>query len=150
MLASSFMVGRALSSYPWGKIADVYGRKFVLVVSLVNSIIFSVLFGLSTSFAEALIVRFFMGLGNGVMLIARTAVSELAKGDHELESKGMGMVMSMVGVSYFFFFCIANLQTEISITIKCVTITHNFSPLAYFDNTTVRDAHQPCCGRCPQ
>lgn len=98
ILSSSFMVGRAFSSYPWGKIADVYGRKFVLVVSLLNSAIFSLAFGLSPTFAWAVASRFLMGIGNGIMLIARTSVSELARGDHELESKGMGLIMSMVGV----------------------------------------------------
>ena len=37
------------------------------------------------------------GLGNGSMVVARTAISELAKGDKELESKGVGVLMSMVG-----------------------------------------------------
>lgn len=99
ILSSSFMVGRAFSSYPWGKIADIYGRKFVLVVSLLNSAIFSLAFGASRSFTWAVTSRFLMGLGNGIMLIARTSISELARGDHELEARGMGLLMSMVGVS---------------------------------------------------
>jgi hypothetical protein len=31
------------------------------------------------------------------MIVARTAISELARGDKELESKGVGIIMSMVG-----------------------------------------------------
>jgi hypothetical protein len=34
------------------------------------------------------------------MLIARTSISELSYGDHELEARGMGLIMSMVGVSH--------------------------------------------------
>jgi predicted MFS family arabinose efflux permease len=60
-LSSSFMVGRAFSAYPWGKIADIYGRKFVLVVSLIVSAIGAIAFGCSTSFTMAVVVRFFMG-----------------------------------------------------------------------------------------
>jgi MFS family permease len=60
-LTSSFMVGRAFSAYPFGKIADIYGRKFVLVLSLAVSAIGSVAFGYSTSYRMALIVRFLMG-----------------------------------------------------------------------------------------
>jgi sugar phosphate permease len=60
-LSSSFMVGRAFSAYPWGKIADIYGRKFVLIASLAISAIGSIAFGCSTSFAMAVIVRFLMG-----------------------------------------------------------------------------------------
>lgn len=99
MIASSFMVGRALSSYPWGKLADRYGRRFVLIVSLINAAIFSFAFGLSTSLPLAMLFRFLMGFGNGTMLVARTSITELARGDKELEKKGMGLVMSMVGVS---------------------------------------------------
>lgn len=40
VLSSSFMVGRAFSSYPWGKIADIYGCKFVVIVSLLYSAVF--------------------------------------------------------------------------------------------------------------
>jgi MFS family permease len=60
-LSSSFMVGRAFSSYPWGKIADIYGRKFVLVVSLLSAAVLSIAFGCSTSFAMAMATRFMMG-----------------------------------------------------------------------------------------
>eukprot|EP00980_Cylindrotheca_fusiformis_P021639 scaffold8505_cov130-Cylindrotheca_fusiformis.AAC.5 len=60
-LASSFLVGRALSSYVWGRLADIYGRKFVLIASLVASAFFSLLFGCSVTFAMAVVMRFFMG-----------------------------------------------------------------------------------------
>lgn len=39
----------------------------------------------------------FAGLSNGVMVAAKTSISELAKGNKELESKGVGLLMSMVG-----------------------------------------------------
>ena len=118
ILSSSFMVGRAFSSYPWGKIADIYGRKFVLIVSLLNSAIFSLVFGLSPTFSVAVTSRFLMGLGNGIMLIARTSISELARGDHELEARGMGLLMSMVGVSYAilsqcFLLCLVLFNTQL-------------------------------------
>ena len=62
-----------------------------------SSAVGSLLFGCSTSYSMALIVRFVMGLCNGTMIVARTAASELARGDKELESKGVGILMSMVG-----------------------------------------------------
>jgi MFS family permease len=61
MLASSFMVGRACSAYAWGQLADIYGRKFVLIVSLLISSIGSLAFGCSTTFFMAVLVRFIMG-----------------------------------------------------------------------------------------
>ncbi|KAG7369034.1 major facilitator superfamily transporter [Nitzschia inconspicua] len=96
-LSSSFMVGRGCSSYFWGQFADIYGRKVVLVIALVTCSIGSLLFGLSTSYAMAVTVRVLMGLGNGSFIAARTASSELAKGNKTLEAKGVGVLMSMVG-----------------------------------------------------
>jgi MFS family permease len=96
-LSSAFMVGRACTSLLWGQLADIYGRKFVLVVSLITSAIGSVCFGCSATYTMALAVRFGMGLCNGSMVVARTASSELAKGNKALESKGVGLIMSMVG-----------------------------------------------------
>jgi len=129
ILSSSFMVGRAISSYPWGKIADVYGRKFVLVVSLLNSAVLSLAFGMSPTFFWAVACRFFMGLGNGIMLIARTSVSELARGDHELEARGMGLLMSMVGVSFSkcYFDCAAASLVILTLAKNCYV----FHPFIY-------------------
>ncbi|CAB9529366.1 ZINC INDUCED FACILITATOR [Seminavis robusta] len=86
-----------MTSYPWGRIADIYGRKFVLVVTLIIASICSLVFGLSNSYTMAIIVRFLMGAGNGTMTVSFTSISELAKGDKELETKGVGMLISMVG-----------------------------------------------------
>lgn len=60
-LTSSFMVGWAMSSYLWGKIADMYGRKFVLISSLGLSALLAIVFGCSTSLTMAITSRFFMG-----------------------------------------------------------------------------------------
>lgn len=100
LLASSFMLGRALTSYGWGKLADRYGRVPVLQASLVLSLVFSFLFGLSTSFALALLIRFFLGIGSGILIVAKVSASELACGSQVLETKGMGMVMGMWAMGY--------------------------------------------------
>jgi MFS family permease len=72
ILTSSFMIGRALTAVHWGAVADTYGRKFVLLVSLITSVVGSIAFGLSTNFYAALAVRFTMGLFNGTMVVVRT------------------------------------------------------------------------------
>jgi MFS family permease len=84
LIASAFMIGRAVSSYSWGKAADVYGRTTVLYASLVLSFFFSVMFGLADSFTAVLIWRFLLGLGNGLMGTTKTAVSELAGSNSEV------------------------------------------------------------------
>ena len=92
-MASSFMIGRALSSYFWGQWADVYGRVTCLTVSLLLGGVLSLAFGLSTSYWMAITSRFALGLGNGVLPVAKTAVSELALGNKRRETRGMGMLM---------------------------------------------------------
>ncbi|CAB9497580.1 ZINC INDUCED FACILITATOR [Seminavis robusta] len=103
MLASAFMAGRTFSAYPFGRMADVYGRVFVLVLSLILSAIFSILFGMShQSFAMAMLWRFLLGLSNGIVGTVKTVVSELAAEQQpetnetpSLETRLMGMVVGM-------------------------------------------------------
>lgn len=102
LLASAFMCGRSLSSIGWGKVADTYGRVLVLHVSLGLSALFSLLFGWTRNFALALFWRFLMGLSNGLILVTKTAVSELAGGDKKLEQNTMNLVMSMWGGAFLF------------------------------------------------
>jgi MFS family permease len=111
LIASMFMLGRTLSSYGWGKLADRYGRSFVIYFSLLSSGICTLGFGLSTTFGAALAWRFCLGLGNGIVGTAKTVVSELAQhhqhhGDEnnnhlkraeKLETRAMAWVMGMWG-----------------------------------------------------
>ena len=97
LLSAAFMIGRAVTSYGWGKISDIYGRRIVLFISLILSALFSVLFGMSTSFEIAFLWRFLLGASNGVAGISKTIVSETAKGDDVLETRGMSLSMGMWG-----------------------------------------------------
>ena len=99
-LTSSFMAGRALSSYQWGILADIYGRKFALCTSLFLSIVCSLFFGFSRTFGYAIFWRFWLGFGNGLVSIAKTAVTELSFGNEKLERRAMGLVIGMRGWGY--------------------------------------------------
>lgn len=102
LLSAAFMIGRAITSYGWGRLADTYGRRIVLFVSLVLSAVFSVLFGMSTTFGMAFLWRFFLGASNGVAGIAKAIVSETAKGDDTLETRGMSLSMGMWAWGFLF------------------------------------------------
>ena len=97
ILSAAFMIGRAITSYHWGKISDIYGRRIVLFISLILSSFFSILFGLSTSFAMAFLWRFLLGASNGVAGISKAIVSETARDNDILETRGMSMSMGMWG-----------------------------------------------------
>jgi MFS family permease len=96
-MASAFMLGRALTSYAWGTMADVYGRKTVLCWSLGGSGMVSLVFGMAPNYTMALLARFALGLCNGIMGTTKTLVSELSHNHEELESKTMTLVIGMWG-----------------------------------------------------
>lgn len=100
LVTSSFMLGRTLSSYAWGRAADVYGRAFVLQACLLLSAVVSLLFGMSTSLTWALVWRFCLGLSNGLISTAKTAATELANHDEAIERRTMGLVIGMRSWGY--------------------------------------------------
>lgn len=97
LVLSRFMIVLTFSSYPWGKAADIYGRRFVLVTSLACSCVLNLAFGLSPTYRWASVARFFLGLSNGMIGTVKTAISELAGGDQKAETRMMGIVMGMWG-----------------------------------------------------
>jgi MFS family permease len=101
-IAASFMAGRAVTSYSWGKWADIYGRVTIIYLSLACSCVFSLLFGMAPSFGWAITFRCLLGFGNGILGSVKTSVSELAGGSEKLETRGMGLVMGMWGWGFLF------------------------------------------------
>jgi MFS family permease len=99
-IASSFMVGRTLSSFGWGKVSDRYGRVFVIQASLLSSAVFSIMFGLSSSFAMALMWRFVLGLCNGLMGPIKVLITEFNRGDKNKETQMTAMVLGMWGFGF--------------------------------------------------
>lgn len=97
-LASSFMVGRTLSAYFWGLLADKWGRKPVLVMGCIFSAIFQVLFGFSTTFGFCVTCRFCLGFFNAISGTAKTVASELVPPHQKLRQAKIMSYMSL-GVS---------------------------------------------------
>jgi MFS family permease len=84
-IAGMFMIGRALSGIPWGIAADRFGRKICLFVSTFNVMVFGIIFGFSTNFYMAVAARFCLGIGNGLLGIAKTYLSEVVSSkEHEM------------------------------------------------------------------
>lgn len=97
LIASAFMAGRACTSILWGRAADRYGRIFALYTSLLLSALFSLLFGLTKSFTAAMIIRFLLGMSNGIISTVKTMVSDICAHDVKIESRMMNIVMGMWG-----------------------------------------------------
>eukprot|EP00816_Leptocylindrus_hargravesii_P007911 CAMPEP_0196824482 /NCGR_PEP_ID=MMETSP1362-20130617/92012_1 /TAXON_ID=163516 /ORGANISM="Leptocylindrus danicus, Strain CCMP1856" /LENGTH=130 /DNA_ID=CAMNT_0042204751 /DNA_START=45 /DNA_END=434 /DNA_ORIENTATION=+ len=85
LVSSSFMIGRTLSSFEWGRASDKYGRKKVIQALLLLLAAFSVLFGMAPTMRLALFWRCMLGASNGIMSSVKTVLSEYPRGDKKLE-----------------------------------------------------------------
>lgn len=101
-ISAMFMVGRGVTSYGWGSIADRFGRKQVFYWSYILSIAFSIWFGMSTQIWQAIVARFFLGASNGLIAVTKTTCTEICDGDKNLEGKVIGFVFGMRGWTFLF------------------------------------------------
>ena len=89
-VASAFMFGRLLSSFYWGHVADLIGRKPVIYISCIAIAVFSISFGLSINIWMALISRFLLGFLNPLSSLTKTLISEICAKKHQ----PMGMAVA--------------------------------------------------------
>ncbi|XP_065041791.1 protein ZINC INDUCED FACILITATOR 1-like isoform X5 [Musa acuminata AAA Group] len=95
-VGASFMVGRALTSLLWGMVADRYGRKPVIMLSIISVIIFNTLFGLSTSYWMTITTRFLLGLLNGLSGPIKAYSIEVCR--EEYQALGATLVSTAWGI----------------------------------------------------
>ncbi|KAE9972685.1 hypothetical protein BLS_003927 [Venturia inaequalis] len=81
MLAAAFTAAQFVTAIPWGRAADseVFGRKRVLIIGLVGTMVSAVGFGFSRGFYTAMFFRTLGGALNGNVGVMRTMISEIIK-----------------------------------------------------------------------
>jgi MFS family permease len=95
ILIAAFALSESLSGMLWGSYSDKVGRKPVLLVGCVGTIVSLLLVGFSTSYWMALTGRIIGGLLNGNVGVIQTMVGELVKKpEHERESPEPNMKTS--------------------------------------------------------
>lgn len=72
-VATSYILASAMFLIPFGKIADIYGRKKIFTYGFIIFIVTSLLSALSTSAAMLIMFRFLQGVGSA--MISSTAVA---------------------------------------------------------------------------
>ncbi|KAJ0979003.1 hypothetical protein J5N97_014477 [Dioscorea zingiberensis] len=99
-VGSAMMVGRIFTSILWGMVADRYGRKPVIMISIFSVIIFNTLFGLSTTYWMALVTRFLLGFMNGILGSTKAYATEVGREEHQAlglsilsTTRGIGLVI---------------------------------------------------------
>lgn len=113
-ITGAFMIGRTIAGIPWGIASDTWGRRPCLLLSMLNVAVFGVLFGFSTNFTMAIAFRFFIGLGNGFMGVAKTCVSEIVQ-TKEHEMKAFGYLNSIWGLGLIVGPALGGLLSRVSV-----------------------------------
>lgn len=82
-LVSVFFITQFLTSVLWSQLADRYGRRAVLVSSLVGGAACLVLFGVSRSLAVAIVVRLAQGVFGGAVGVYRGSIRDITDATNE-------------------------------------------------------------------
>ncbi|CAM0950354.1 unnamed protein product [Alopecurus aequalis] len=99
-LGASYMVGRAFASIFWGMVADRIGRKPVIVISILSTIVFNTLFGLSVKYWMAITTRLMLGAFNGFLAPIKAYCIEVCR--DEQQALGMSTVNTAWGLGLIF------------------------------------------------
>lgn len=96
ILISAFSLAEAVMGTYWGSLSDRIGRKPVLIIGSVGTMISMLMMGMAPSFGVALFGRALGGLLNGNIGVIQTMVGELVtKPEHERESNPLPRNWSM-------------------------------------------------------
>ncbi|KAI5780791.1 major facilitator superfamily domain-containing protein [Geopyxis carbonaria] len=79
MVTSAFALAEFSTGMMWGRVSDNYGRKPVLIIGLVGTLVSMVVFGFAKSFPVCLIARALGGGLNGNIGVIQTTVAELVR-----------------------------------------------------------------------
>ncbi|OMJ89951.1 hypothetical protein SteCoe_7736 [Stentor coeruleus] len=96
-LTGSITLGRFASSYHWGTLCDKYGTKPMQILGIITTIILTILFGLSSSFYMAILLRFLQGLLSPLTITTKTLISELYPSKEQASAMSWFIVVNSFG-----------------------------------------------------
>lgn len=79
LLVAAYPIGQMSTSIIWGRLSDTYGRKPVILLGLLISVIANFAFGFSRSIGMLLFWRVLAGMANGILGVMRTMTAEIVK-----------------------------------------------------------------------
>ncbi|KAI9244683.1 major facilitator superfamily domain-containing protein [Phascolomyces articulosus] len=99
LITSAFAVTQLLTGIHWGMLSDRIGRRPVILFGLFGTLTSIILFGLSKSFAWALLSRSLCGLLNGNVGVLKSMVSELTiEHSAEQRARAFSLLPLMFGI----------------------------------------------------
>lgn len=79
LLVAAFPLAQFATSMLWGRWSDIYGRKSIITIGLLASVIGNMAFGFSRSIGALFFWRILAGVGNGNTGVMRTMTAEIVK-----------------------------------------------------------------------
>lgn len=96
---SAYLLTSAIAAIIFGKLADIFGRKRMIIIGISIFIVGSALCGLAQSMEQLIVFRAIQGIGAGSILpITLTIVGELFP-DEKKRAKGQGYLSMVWGVA---------------------------------------------------
>jgi MFS transporter, DHA1 family, tetracycline resistance protein len=99
-LVASFSLMQLLVTPVWGRLSDRHGRKPILALGLVCSVLGYVLFGLAHTLTLLFASRLLSGVGGGNISAAQAYIADVTP-PHE-RAKGMGLIGAAFGLGFVF------------------------------------------------
>lgn len=96
--AGVFSLFQFLSTPVWGRCSDAYGRKPILVLSLVGTVIAFAWLAVADSLTSLLVARAFGGIMSGNLAAAFAYATDVT--DAQNRAKGLGIVASAFGIGF--------------------------------------------------
>jgi len=98
LLMTAYSTAQFLSSPFWGSLSDRIGRRPVLMIGLIGNTVFFTAFGFSNTLLFALAMRFFAGIFNGNIAVARAYIGDVST-PKQLATR-MGLIGAAFGLGF--------------------------------------------------
>ncbi|GBE80717.1 predicted protein [Sparassis crispa] len=97
VVGSATSVAHLLTIYLWGRISDRIGRIPVIVLGTTGIAVFTLLFGLSRTFATVLLTRFLVGIFSGTTGAIHSVVGEITDASNQSTAFPLYDIVSALG-----------------------------------------------------
>lgn len=98
--AGVYALAQVIATPLWGRLSDSYGRRPVLMVSMLGAIVGYVMLGLAGSLFWLIVARVVSGLMSGNISAAFAYVADVTTPENR--SKGLGMIGAAFGLGFMF------------------------------------------------
>ena len=98
LLMTAYSAAQFLFSPLWGTLSDRFGRRPILMIGLVGNTVFFTAFGFSNTLMFALAMRFFAGVFNGNIAVARAYIGDVST-PKQLATR-MGLIGAAFGLGF--------------------------------------------------